>query len=136
MITFEFVPLSSRDFVTLDWDFADGEDFSQLLEGYGVWDPEEAASSTVAGAFVKARYTATEDVARRLDHDEIRRALELSGAHRVWIEPTVSRAHRERGAVLDSAGSRIDQLAAYLEASGVNGDVAPAMLERAEEYIS
>ena len=122
----EFVPLSSPEFVTVD--LTDRE-VEEMAAG------TMPALAPAMGRYVKVRYCATEEQARRIDSEALRAHADEYGARRIWIEPTVSRAHRERGAVLDSAGSRIDQLAAYLEASGVNGDVAPAMLERAGKYI-
>jgi DNA repair exonuclease SbcCD nuclease subunit len=121
----EFVPLVSRRFVTIDW--ASG-DFQSL--------PPLALESAAGGAYVKLRYEATEDEARRIDQAALRQSLEDSGAYRVWIEATVSRVRRERGTVIDDAGSRHEQLVAYLDAVGVNGSVGAAMLERAGSYLS
>ncbi len=135
----EFVPLASRPFVTLDFDLDRNviveSPFAPLIDSsalFGVDVPAEVKD----GAFVKVRVTATEEKARKFSADELRAMLVDVGAHRVWVEMTVERAHRERGAAIDSAGSRVDQLAAYLEAIGTNGDVAPAMLERAAGYLT
>lgn len=121
----EFLPLESRSFFTIHCDGGFVEDVANL-EGI----------DEVAGAFVKIRYDASEEQARRIDQAAVRASLEAAGAHRVWIEPTIERAHRERGAVLDDAGSRADQLAAYLEAMNINGSTGAAMLERAGSYLS
>lgn len=129
----EFVPLPSRPFVTIDFDLDRNADVPELAPSLtGVPVPAEVKD----GAFVKVRVTATEETARRFSPDDLRALLVDAGAHRVWVEMTVERARRERGTVLDDAGSRTDQLAAYLDAIGVNGSVAPAMLERAAEYLS
>lgn len=114
----EFVPLSSRQFVTLEA----GVDLEAL--------------SPLDGAFVKVRGSMSEEEYRRFDTGGTRALLMEWGAYSVEFKIEVERAHRERGSVLDDAGSRIDQLAAFLEASGTNGDVAPAMLERAAGYIA
>lgn len=127
----EFVPLTSRPFVTLDWDASEVEALHDIDPIIG-WSP-----GFDPGSYVKLRYTASESDERSFDHNRMREVLTGTfGAHRVWIEPTVERVHRERGHAIDDAGTRIDQLGAYLAAIGVNGDVAPAMLERAEAYLS
>lgn len=127
----EFVAITSRPFVTIDLDLAyqaDAEAVESLVDlGF---------THGVESAFVKLRYTATEEQARRTDQSKLREVLEQSGAYRVWIEQTVEREHRERGAVLDDAGTRHDQLAAYLEAMQINGTTGAAMLERAKEIIA
>lgn len=117
----KFEPLASRPFLTVD-----------MIDDSGALEAEER----FARAFVKVRGTLTEDEMRRCDQDLIRDSFEAAGAHRVWFDLTIERAHRERGTVIDAAGTRIDQLAAYLDATGTNGDVAPAMLERAAGYLT
>ena len=131
----EFVPLASRPFITIDVEAeavlwaSDEDDCHDAVEHLvGIDD--------LTDAFVKLRYAATEDEARRIDQGRVRQHIVDAGAYRVFIEPSVERAHRERGAVLDDAGTRVDQLAAYLAAIGTNGDVAPAMLERAGAYLA
>ena len=57
----------------------------------------------------------------------------MTEAHR--IEPSVVRARRERGAAIDTAGSRIDQLASYLSATDANGNTA-ALIAAAERYLA
>ncbi len=125
----EFRPLESRRFVTLD------VDAEALISEFSAWTPSTAALPDFEDAYLRLRYTATEDEARRIDHDRIRELLELK-AHRVWIEPTIERARRDRGVQFADGQTRVDQLAAYLDAVGVNGDVKPAMLERAAEYLA
>lgn len=123
----EFVPLDSRGFVA--WDLGDEEIDALADRGW-------LATVPLDGEFVKVRYRATEEQARRIDHDALRAQIEGLGAHRVWIEPTVERAHRDRGAELVEGQTMIEQLDAYLSAINVNGDVKPAMLERAERYLA
>ncbi len=122
----KFEPLPSRDFLTID------------LDEHEVLALTAGSMPTFAGiedgCFLKVRYSACEDDARRIDIGRLRDHYETI-AYRVFVEQTVERAHRERGLVLDDAGSRLDQLAAYLEAIGTNGDVAQAMLERASTYL-
>lgn len=130
----KFEPLPSRQFVTID------VDAEAVLWAQDEDDCHDAVEHLVGiddltDVFVKLRYAATEDEARRIDQGKVRQHIIDAGAYRVFIEPTVVRAHRERGTVIDDAGSRVDQLAAYLDAIGTNGDVAPAMLERASTYL-
>lgn len=122
----EFVPLDSRPFVTIDLGFLDDRQrvFDQL------------AAVDIDGAYVRLRYAATEEHARTINQDSARQTLIDGGAHRVWIEPTVERTHRDRGVVLAEGLTPLDQLSAYLDARGVNGDVKPALLARAAEYLS
>lgn len=134
----EFVPLPSRPFVTIDFDLARHQVIETgLPEAFGgkINFGVEVPAAVKEGAFVKVRVAATEELARRFNSDDLRRLLEDAGAHSVWVEMTVERAHRERGQAIAAEGSRIDQLAAYLKATGTNGDVAPAMLERAATYL-
>jgi DNA repair exonuclease SbcCD nuclease subunit len=133
-VEFTSVPLSSRPFITID------VEAEAVLWAQDEDDCHDAVEHLVGiddltDAFVKLRYSATEDEARRIDQGKVRQSIEEAGAYRVWIEQTVERAHRERGSVIDDAGTRVDQLAAYLDAIGTNGDVAPAMLERASTYL-
>lgn len=126
----EFVPLASRPFVTLDWDASEVEGLHDLDPIVG-WSP-----GFDPGSFVKLRYSASEADERSFDHARMRQVLvERFGAYRVWIEPTVERARRDRGVEFVDGQSRAEQLAAYLDATGVNGDVKPAMLEAAGRYI-
>lgn len=128
----EFVPLASRPFVTIDFDTSRNADIpglSPILTGVPL--PPEIK----AGAYVKVRVTATEDVARRFSVDEMRSLLEANGAHRVWVDMTVERARRDRGVHLAEGLTPLDQLAAFLDARGVNGDVKPALLARAARHL-
>ena len=128
---FELVPIASPPFVTLD---LDAREVEAMAAGTM---PQIIVPGGNHGGYIRVRYEATEAQARRIDKSALRCWVEQDlGWTRCDTEDTVERPHRERGAVLDSAGSRIDQLAAYLEASGVNGSTGAAMLERAEEYIS
>jgi len=114
----EFVPLASRSFVTLE----QGVDLTTL--------------PPLDGSFVKVRGTMSDEDHRRFDVAACRERLELHGAYSVTFDLTVERAHRDRGAILVDGQTRLEQLAAYLAATGVNGSVGAAMMAKAEELIS
>lgn len=122
----EFVPLESPEFFTV---YLTDREVEEMAGG------TMPALAPAMRRYVKVRYTATEEQARRIDQAALRAHADEYGAKRVWIEQTVERAHRERGAVIDDAGTRVDQLAAFLAAQGINGSVGAAMLERAEAYL-
>jgi len=115
----EFVPLASRSFVTL-----------------GLDDLPDADSADLDGCFVKVRGTMVDADHRRFDVAACRERLELHGAYSVTFDLTVEREHRDRGHVLVDGQTRLEQLAAYLAATGVNGSVGAAMLAKAEGLIS
>lgn len=116
----EFVPLASRPFVTIDVDRGGSY----------------IGTDDVRDAYVKVRATLTEDEARADSIAGERETLEMLGAYRVWFDVTVERAHRDRGVQLAEGLTPLDQLAAYLDARGVNGDVKPALLARAERHLA
>lgn len=100
--TAEFVPIESRRFVTLDVDITGETETSGLAYidlGYA------ELKQPVDGAFVKARYRATREQARRVDHAVLRRAFEDAGAHKVWIQPDIVRDQAVR---VDGVDETID----------------------------
>ncbi len=110
----EFVPIESRQFATIDyndtgWNFDDG-------------------------AIVRVRYTASEDEARRIDHEQLRRTLIEEGASKVTIEPTIIRKERARAQQISESLSPVDALAEFCEANDVEPDRALAMLARLKEW--
>ena len=113
-----FVPLASRSFVTLE----QGVDLTTL--------------PPLDGSFVKVRGTMSDEDHRRFDVAACRERLELHGAYSVTFDLTIEREHRDRGHVLVDGQTRLEQLAAYLAATGTNGSVGAAMLAKAEELIS
>jgi exonuclease SbcD len=78
-----FVPVTDRGIYTIDWDDPVSTDLP-------------IAGQDLREAVVRLRYTVTEEDARRLDQGIIRSALLESGAHKVFIQPTVLKASRAR----------------------------------------
>lgn len=126
---FELVPIESPPFVT--WDLDDGE-----VDGLAddvmppVVNPE-----FLVGGYVRIRYEATEEQARRIDKGALRSYVEAHGWTRCDVEDTVARAHRERGAAIDETASRVEQLGAYMAAADVDETLAAEVLERAPHYL-
>lgn len=88
--TLEFIPIDGRPFITLEADYTDGDDFSQLVEGYGDW-------SHLNGSVVRLRYTANEEQARRIDLHRIRQAISDAGAHKLYsVQPNIIKESRVR----------------------------------------
>ncbi len=88
----------------------------------------------VDGAIIRVRYQATEDQARRVDHDGLRSELLAGGASRVTIEPQIIRKERARSQQISEQLSPVDALAEYCDANGVEPDRALAMLARLKEW--
>lgn len=87
----EHVPISGRPFVTHDLN---------LTRSEGIFDL--ASLPDVAGAVVRVRIQCTQEDARRLDVDALRRALYEAGAHKVWnVHLDVERRARARAEVLE-----------------------------------
>ncbi len=113
----EFVPIESKQFVTIDY-APTGEEMPDIPEG----------------AIVRVRYQATEDEARRIDHDDVRHELLDVGASRVTIEPQIIRKERARAQQISEQLSPVDALAAYCDANDFDPDRALAMLARLKEW--
>ncbi len=127
----EFVPIESKQFVTLDVDLAGEGDLVDPTE----WLTTAFSPLTLArykGAVVRFRFTATEDQARRVDHDAIRAAL--ANASRVTIEPQIIREERARAQQISESLSPVDALAEFCDANDVEPDRALAMLARLKEW--
>ncbi len=114
MASAEFVPIESKQFVTIDYDDT-GWNF-----------PDDA--------IVRVRYTATEDEARRIDHEQLRRTLIEEGASKVTIEPQIIRKERARAEQISEQLSPVDALAEFCDANDVEPDRALAMLARLKEW--
>ncbi len=125
----EFIPIESKQFVTLD--FFDGADPTASLEIRAIqgWD-----RPLPPDAIVRVRYGMSEDDARRQDHDRIRSLLMEVGASRVTIEPQIIRKERARAEQISEQLSPIDALAEYCNANDVDPDRALAMLARLKEW--
>ncbi len=114
----EFVPIQSKYFTTHDY------------------NPEMPVQPFVSGDIVRVRYTATEEEARRIDHEAIRRAY-MEGPtqpSRITIEPTIIRKERARAQQISEELSPVDALAEYCDANDVEPDRALAMLARLKEW--
>ncbi len=110
----EFVPIESRQFATIDYDDTG-------------WNFDD-------GAIVRVRYAATEDDARRIDHEQLRRTLIEEGASKVTIEPQIIHKERARAQQISESLSPVDALAEYCDANDVEPDRALAMLARLKEW--
>jgi len=125
----EYLPIASRAFVTVDVDFEQGEDFSQLLEHYGDW-------SDVADAVVRVRYRANEDDARHVDQGAVKRALYDLGAHRVHqvtLDPI--RTDRARVAGVHEEISPLAAFDLYAIANALDPDFAARARARLAEHL-
>lgn len=125
-ITAEFVPIESRPFVTIDLSWADGEE--------GGIPP--LALESVGEAVVRVRYTATEEQARRIDHDWIKGVLLSAGAHRVYaIQPTILRQNRVRVEGLDEDLDPMQAVGMWTAAEGLDDAQADAVAGVALGYV-
>ena len=76
----------------------------------------------------------SEEEARRIDHDAIRRDLIDEGASRVQIEPQIIRATRARSETISEDLSALDALAAYCEAQQIHHERRDQMLKQLREW--
>lgn len=121
----EFVPVESRPLVTLDLDGA------QMFTLDGT-----AWQSQIDGAIVKARYKATADEARRIDHAKIRDALYEAGTHKVFsIEPTIEREQRARVADVADAIGEATALDMWISANEIAAPLHRGLRERNQRYL-
>lgn len=125
----EFVPLADRSFVTIDVDFTEGDDFSQLLEHYGDW-------SHLQDAVVRVRYRATEADHRRVDQASLKRALLDLGAHRTYqIVPEIIREQRARADGVDETLAPESALDAWIAANELAEQPAESLRDRTRGYL-
>lgn len=125
-----FVPIGSRSFVTLDWDHDEDPDVvAEMIHG------DHSQRERTEGAYVKARVTATEESARRIDAGALRQGLIDAGAHNVWIELDVQRELRARVQGIDETVSDVDALELWLSTQSINGDQAPAVRALHADYL-
>jgi DNA repair exonuclease SbcCD nuclease subunit len=116
--TFDFIEIeNTRLFDTLNVP----DDLVARLADEG--DYEEFAMFNVDdGAYMKVRYTATAEQARRIDPGALRASLLEAGAHRVWVEPTIVRKQRAR---VEGLTDDLDDEAAlllYLDSIGITDE--------------
>lgn len=121
--TSDFLPLPSRPFVTID------VHVDALISG--AFDQTgDVVDGRVVDAIARARYTATEEQARRIDHAEITRVLLDAGAHKVFILPEIVRADRARVAGVDEDLEPLAALAMWVDANEVRQGALLAELTR------
>lgn len=118
-VSAEFVPIASRQFHTFTVTDAVGLD--GLAECFIGWDVPD-------GAIVRVRYQASEEDARRIDHEALRRAYLAAGASRVTIEPQIVREARARAEGVSEEISPGEALAAWCETQDVSSELAQRML--------
>jgi DNA repair exonuclease SbcCD nuclease subunit len=124
-----FVPIESRRLVTLPLlahDILNGALTGGLLEDSGILE----------GVIIKARITATQEDARRLDIAGFKRALYELGVEKVWaVQLEIEKPERAR---VEGLTEELDELAAldlWIEAQSLNGSQAEALRERTEVYL-
>ncbi len=118
----EFVPVQSRQFITVDAFVVHSEE--ERRRWFEITD----------GAIVRVRYEATEDEARQMDHDAIRRELHDVGASRVTIEPQIIRKERARAQQINEQLGPLDALAAYCDSQDMPTALSLEMLKRLKEW--
>lgn len=107
-----FLPLESRSFLTLDFDvLAEAPDdvVVALHTDIGLH------AGSLIDAYVKLRYTATAEQARRIDNGTLEQALLDAGAYYAKAEPTIAREARARVQGLDETVSDEDALTLWLK---------------------
>lgn len=120
----EFVPVPSRPFVTIIWD----PDMRSLRKA------DWHGLDNMHGAIVRVRYSATEEQARRFDHNEMRRVLTEAGAFRVKIEPEIVRERRARSERITEGLSPVEALEAYGESEGLPEGLRERMVATLREW--
>lgn len=124
-----FLPIASRPFVTLDWEYEVAETLLDLDPWKGCGRPFEE------GAFVKLRYSCTAEDARHLDTGALRTALLDFGAHNAWIEQTIERELRARVSGLDETVSDVQALELFLDAVNVGEEKRPPLRALHADYL-
>jgi DNA repair exonuclease SbcCD nuclease subunit len=136
----EFVATrEGRRFVTVDLDEEDvrqaaGEPHRPLEESEG----RHFMGRVVRDAVVRVRYHATEQQARRIDHQAMRDGLHDAGAHHVAaIEPTIVRAGAEASRLAGSFDDLEPRVAArsWLDAHVEDPDERAAAAAAADDYL-
>lgn len=120
-VSTEFVSIPSRRFVTLD--FAE-EDLSTENMGWGI--PE--------GAIVRVRLPLSEEAARGVDYDLLRRQLMEAGAHKVSFDIKVQRGPRARVEDISEQMSQVDALARWCDANEIKEGLRRRMRETLIEW--
>lgn len=114
----EFVPIESPQFATFDVDLA----------SYGMMEVR-------AGDYVRVRYTATDDEAKSVDHEALRRELQNAGAASVKIEPQIVRTARARAEGISEQLSQVEALAEWCGANDIGPDMQHRIIGRFQEWV-
>lgn len=122
----DFLPIESRPFVTLD---LDGK---ALADEAGYYH----AMSDWTGAVIRARYEATPEQARRIDHAAIKQALYDAGAHKVYaIQPTIVRSDRARIEGVDETLGPMEALRLYCDHNEIDPELSDRMGARTSAWL-
>lgn len=127
----EFIPLDSRPFLTFDYDVTDLDNHGVLEE---ILHGEFLTADEVSGAYVKLRFTLTEEHARRIDNTALRQVLLNAGAWNAWVEPTIVRDARVRVEGLDDTLTDQEAFAMWVDAN-VDEDRRRDMLDAGARYL-
>ncbi len=141
-VSAEFVPIESREFVTFDitdkmgffFDLDEALVDSEIATVADVRLSSVPSGTVPDGSIVRIRYQATEEQARRINHDSLRAAFIETGASRVTIEPQIIRKERARAQQISEQLSPLEALAAYCEANDMPTELSLRMLERLKEW--
>lgn len=113
----DFVPIDSPRFVTLDYD----------MNAVSLTDLRP-------GDYTRVRFTATEDEAKQVDQDAIRRELAAAGAASVRIEPQIIRTARSRAEGISEQLSQVEALLQWCEANDVDAEMRERIVGRFQEW--
>jgi DNA repair exonuclease SbcCD nuclease subunit len=119
--TYEFIPVPARRFVTIDLDVAD---IAWMASGGAADAP--LAGAPIDDAIVRVRYRTTAEIAKRIDHGNLIRALEAAGPHVIaGIYPEIERSDRARAEISETTGPD-EALAKWLD---LRADVSAGLRE-------
>lgn len=123
--TAQLRPVESRPFVTMDYSV---EAWQEIIDG----EPLALLDEPI----IRARYTATGEESRRLDHAKIRQTLIDQGAAAVRIQPDIVREDRRRVEGIDETLEPLEALGMWVGTqTDVPVDVAIALKDRCRRYL-
>jgi DNA repair exonuclease SbcCD nuclease subunit len=109
----EFIPIASRQFVTLS--------LEDLDEGV----PE--------GAYVRVRATLSATEAEQIDQQELRRMVLEQGAHAVRLDVDIERESRKRADITEQVGPE-EAMELYCDAAGIEEPLRGQLIETIQEW--
>ena len=127
--TNRFVPLASRSFVTIDYDFG------SVAYGLDLDETDELAAAIaehfpLTDAVVRLRYRATEEQHRRIDTAAVKKLIMDAGAHRIYqVAPEIVREDRARVAGVDENLAPEAALEAWCAANEIGGKMRADLAE-------